>query len=107
MQVLELVHGLEFHDIQTVREDSIGFPFQQMLALVCRDVTDSRENVRTMCCRSLYAVSMVDTAFSGLMVYVEILKIVVEIDRAGAKVATEKCRVGSKDSRHVYMAFST
>jgi hypothetical protein len=44
---------------------------------------------------------VVDTALSCLGVDVEVLEIVVEIDRAGAEVATEERGVGGEDGGNI------
>jgi hypothetical protein len=50
---------------------------------------------------ALNAVAVVDTALSCLGVDVEVLEIIVEIDRAGAEVATEERGVGGKDGGNI------
>lgn len=45
MQILEFVHGREFRNIKTVRENAIWLAFQKMLALVSRDMGDGSENI--------------------------------------------------------------
>ncbi len=52
------------------------------------------------------AVSVIDTAFSRLVVNVEILEIVVKVNRACAEVASKKGRVCSKDGGHIDVAFA-
>lgn len=60
-----------------------------------------------MCCRSFDAVSMVDTAFTGFMVDVKVLEVVVKVDGAGAEVSPEKGCVGREDCRYVDMTLAT
>ena len=97
MQVLELVHGLELDDIQPIRQYPVGFPLQQMLTLISSDMRYSREHVCTMCCRSFNTVSMVDAAFTGFVVDVEVLEVVVKVNGAGAEISPEKGCVGRED----------
>ena len=101
MQILELVHSLELDDIETVGEDAIRFPLEQVLGFVGGDVGDRRENVGAMRRGSLDAVSVVDPALSCFMIDIEILQIVVEVDAARAEVAAEECCVSSEESRDV------
>ena len=101
VKVLELVHRLELDDVQTVRENAVWFPLEQVLRLVSSDMGDRRENVGAMGCRSLDAVAVVDPALSCFMINIEILQIVVEVDTACAEVAAKECCVSSEDSRDV------
>lgn len=45
MHVLELVHGGEFGDVETVGDDSVRLALEQVLSLVGRDVRDGGEDV--------------------------------------------------------------
>lgn len=65
-----------------------------------------RKHVRTMCCRSFDAVSMVDATFTGFMVDIEVLEVVVKIDGAGAEITPEKGCVGCKDCCYVDVTFA-
>lgn len=80
---MELVDGLEFDNIETVRKNTIRFSLQQVLALVCSDMRHGRENIGAVCGRSFYAVSVVDTSFPSFMIDVEILEVVVKVYRTG------------------------
>lgn len=104
VQVLELVHGGELDDVETVGKDTVGFPLEQVLAFVGGDVADGGENVRAVRRSPFDAVSVVDTALSSFMVDVKVLQVVVKIDRTGAKVPAEQRRVGGKDRGDVDMA---
>lgn len=57
-----------------------------------------------MCRGALDAVTVVDTALAGLSIDIEVLEVVVEIDRAGAKVTTKEGGVGGEDGRNVNAA---
>ncbi len=94
MQVLEFVHRLELDDIQPVWQDTIRFTLQQMLAFICCDMRHGCEHIGTMCSGAFDAIAMVDTAFAGLVVDIEILEIVVEVDGTCAEVSAEKSGVG-------------
>ena len=38
VQILELVHRLELHDVEAVGEDAIGLPLKQVFTFIRRDV---------------------------------------------------------------------
>ncbi len=101
MQVLELVHGLELDDVETVRQDTVGLAFEEMLGLVGGDVADGSEDVCAVSCSPLDTVAVVDATLAGLVVYVEVLQIVVEIDAASAEVSTEESGMGGEDGGYV------
>jgi len=48
MHILEFMHGLKLDDVQAIGQYAVGFTFQQMLALVCRDVGDGCKDISTM-----------------------------------------------------------
>ena len=98
VHVLELVHCLELDNIETIWENTIGLALEQMSALVGHDVENGRENVGAVGGRALNAVAVVDAALAGLMVDVEVLEVVVKVDRAGAEVAAEESGMGGEDS---------
>lgn len=77
-----------------------------MLGFVGRDVRDSGEYVGTVCSASLDAVAVIDATFSCLVVNIEVGEVVVEIDRSGTKVTSEKGGVSREDGRYVDVAFS-
>lgn len=72
-----------------------------MFALVRGDVTDGRKDIRTVRGRPLDTVSMVDTPLTGLVIYVKVLQVVVEIDGTGAEVSSEKSGVSGEDGGDV------
>ena len=49
-----------------------------------------------MGCTSLNTVTVVDATFASFMINVEILKIVVEVDRAGTEITAEQGSMGGK-----------
>lgn len=65
-----------------------------MLRFVRGDVRNGGENVRTVGRGSLDAVSVIDSAFPGFLVDIEVCEVVVEIDGTGAEVSSEERRVG-------------
>ena len=106
VQILELVHRLELDDVETVREHSIGLPFEQVLAFIGGDVRHGREHIGAVRRGTFDAVSVVDAALAGFVINVEVLEVVVEVDRAGAEVASEEGCVGGEDGRDVDMALA-
>lgn len=80
VQVLELVHRLEFDDVKPVGDDAVGLSFEEMLRLVRGDVRYSREYVRAVRSGALDAVAVVDSAFARFVIDVEVLQVVVKVD---------------------------
>jgi hypothetical protein len=105
MQILELVNGREFLDIETVGQHAIGFSLEQMLGLEGGDVGDCGEDIGGVSRCALYAVSMIDPSLSCFCVHIEELQIVVEVDRAGAEVSSKEGGVGSEDGGDVHLSF--
>lgn len=101
VQVLELMHGRELDDIETVGEDAIGLALQEMLALKGGDVGDGGEDVAGVSSGTLNAVPVVDATLARFGIDIEVLEVVVEIDGAGAEISSEKRSVGRKDSGDV------
>lgn len=85
-----------------------GLPFEQLFTFKRGDVTDGREDVCTMCCRTLDAVSdghssvridqtmqsemnspMIDTTLSSFMINIKVLQVVVKVYTSGAQVSTQ------------------
>lgn len=79
MQILEFVHGLEFDDVEPIRQNSIRLSLQQMFALVGGDVTDCGEDIGGMCSSAFYAISVIDSSFAGFVIDIKVLEIVVEV----------------------------
>ncbi len=80
VQVLELVHRLEFDNVKPIWKDTIRFAFEKMFAFVGCDVGDGCEDVCTMGCGALNAVPVVNTTFSSFVVNIKVLEVIVEID---------------------------
>lgn len=103
MQVLELVHSRELLHIETIGQNAVGLPLQQVLTLKGRNVRDRREDIGTVRSSPLNAVTVVDATLSGLGVYIKVLQIVVEIDGAGTEVATKESSVGREDGGQIHV----
>ena len=73
VEVLELVHGLELDDIESVGEDAIWFTLEEMLGLVGGDVGDGGKDVGAVGGGALYTVTVVDAALASFVVDVEVL----------------------------------
>ena len=97
---------MELDYIEAVGEDAVRFALEKVLGLVRGDMRNRGENVGTMGRRSLDAVTVVDPAFSGLVIDVEVLKIVVEIDAASAEITTEESSMGGEHGRNVYVTLA-
>lgn len=106
VEILELVHCLEFDNVQTIRNHTIRLSLEQMFRFVCCDVRNSGENVCTMCGGTLNAVAVVDAALSSFVINVKVLEVVVEVNRASTEVSTEQGSMGGKDSCDVNVPFS-
>ena len=104
VQVLELVRRRELDDVETVGQHAVGLALQQVLALVRGDVRDGGEDVGRVGRGALDAVPVVDAALARLAVDVEVLEVVVEVDRAGAEVSAQQGRVRREDGRDVHPA---
>jgi hypothetical protein len=68
---------------------------------------DGCEDIGTMCCAAFDAISVVYTTLSCLVVNIEILKIVVKVDRACAEITAEKGSMCGEYSSNVNVSFST
>lgn len=101
MQVLELVRCRELLDIESIGQNTVWFPLEQMLALVRCDVRDGCEDVGGVGRSSLDAISVVYTTLSSFRIHIEELQVVVEVDRTCAKISSEKCGVGGKNGRDI------
>lgn len=97
MQILELVHGGELGHVETVGQDTVGFPLQQMLRLEGSDVRDSREDIARVGGSPFNAVSVIDASLASLCVYVKVLQVVVEINGASAEISSEESGVRGED----------
>lgn len=106
MQILELMHRLELHHVQPIRQHPVRLPLQQMLRLVRRDMGHRREHVRAMRRRALDAVTVVNPALARFVVNVKVLEVVVEIDAASAEVASQERCVRGEDGGDVDVSFS-
>jgi len=101
MQVLKLVHGREFGDVQTVWQDTIWLALEKMLRLVGSNVGNSCEDIAGVRGGTLDTVSVINTTLSSFGIDIKVLEVVVEIDRTSAQVSTKKCGVGGEDRGNV------
>jgi len=107
VHILEFMHSLKLDDIQAVGQYTIRFALQQMLTLVCRNMGDGRKDISTMSSRTFNTVSVINATFSGFVIDIEVLKIIVEIYRTSTEIPAEKSGVGSEDGSDVDMTFTT
>lgn len=83
MQILKLVDGREFLNIQSVGCYEIGFAFQQMLRFITGNLRDGGKDMRQVCGGPFNAISMIDLPFARLFVHTKFVQIVIEIGLAG------------------------
>lgn len=101
VQILKLMHGRELGNVEAIGQDSVRLALQQVLALERGNVGDGREDVTRMSRRALDAVPVVDAALPSFRVNIEPLKVVVEVNRAGAEVSAEQRGMRCEDRRNV------
>ena len=77
-----------------------------MLAFIGGDVTDCREDIGGMSSSAFYAISVIDPSFAGFMIDVEILQIVVKVDRSSTQVSCEQSGVRGEDCSDIDATFS-
>ena len=53
------------------------------------------------------AIAMIDATFPRLVIYVEVLEVVIKVDRACTEVTSEKGSMSSEDGGDVYVTFAT
>jgi hypothetical protein len=97
MKVLELVHSRELHDIQTIRQDAVRFSLEKVLTLICGDVRHCCENVSGMSSSALDTITVVDATLAGLCIYIEILEIVVKVNRPSTEISSKESSMGCED----------
>lgn len=59
-----------------------------------------------MCGSTLDAIAMVDASSAGFAVYVKVLEVVVEVDVASTKVATQKGSMSGENSSHINVSLA-
>lgn len=101
VQVLEFMDGGKFGYVEPVGQDTIGLSLQQMLRLECCNVRHGRKYVARVCGCALDTVSMVDAPLAGFGVDVEVLQVVIKVDRAGAKISSEESGMRREDGGDV------
>lgn len=95
------MHGREFCDIKAVGQNSVWLALQEMFGFVGSDMGDSCEDIARVGSCSFNTVSVIDTTFSSFRIHIKVLQVVVEIDRAGAKISTKKSGVSCENSRNI------
>ena len=73
VKILEFVQGSKLFHIQPVGSDNVGLAFQQMLSFEASDVRYRGEHVSQVGTSSLDAVAVVNLAFAGFFVNVELV----------------------------------
>jgi hypothetical protein len=70
-------------------------------------MTDGSENISGMCSCSFNAVTVINSSFASFMIDIEILQVVIKVDRARTQVPSEKSSVGSENCSDIDTAFPT
>lgn len=107
VKILELVSRAELLDVETVGQDTVRLALEQVFAFVGGNVGNGSEDIRRVCRTTFYAVAVVDASLASLSVDIEILQVVVKVDRAGAEVAAEQGSVSGENGGHVDLALLT
>jgi hypothetical protein len=95
------MHGREFRNIETIRKDAIGFALEKMFAFVSSDMGNGCKYVASMCCSSLDAIAVINSSFTSLRIHIEVLEVVVEVDRSGAEIASKESCMRGEDSGNI------
>ncbi len=67
------MHGGELGHIETVGKHTVGLALEEMLAFVCGDVRDGREDIAGMSSCALDAVTMIDPTLASLRIHIKVL----------------------------------
>lgn len=97
VQILELVHGGEFGDVETVGQHSVRLALEKMLRFVGSDVGDGSEDIARVCRCTLNTVTVVDATLTSFRINVKILQVIIKINRSSAKISTKKGSVSRED----------
>jgi hypothetical protein len=74
------VHGLEFDDVQPIRQYTVWLALEEVFGLIGGNVRDSSKDIGAVGSRAFNTISVVDTTFPRFVIDIEVLKIVVEVD---------------------------
>lgn len=77
-----------------------------MFTFVCRNVRDGSEDISAVSGGTLYAIAVIYTAFTGLVVDVKVLEVVVKVDGSSAEISAEKGGMGREYGSDVEMTLS-
>ena len=105
VQIRVLAHPLKIVGVQAIWHDTVRLALQEILRLQGSDVRYSGEDVRTVCRCTLDAISMVYAAFSGFMVDVKILDIVIKVNIASGEVTAKESSVCREHCRDIDATF--
>lgn len=84
VEVLELVEGGEFDDVQSVGSDDVRFTFEKMLSLQAGDFRNCGEHVCQVRSGPFQTVSVVNLPFARLFIHVKLQK-------EGVKITNTNC----------------
>lgn len=77
-----------------------------MFTFVCRNVRDSSEDISAVSGGTLYAIAVIYAAFTGLVVDVKVLEVVVKVDGSRTEISAKKGGMGGKYGSDVEMTLS-
>jgi hypothetical protein len=80
VEVLELVHGLEFDYVQPIRQNTVWLALKEAFCLLRGKVRDGSKDIGAVGSRAFNAISVVDTTLPRFVIDIEVLKIIVEVD---------------------------
>ena len=69
-----------------------------MFCLIGSNVRDGSKDIGAVGSRAFNAISVVDTTLPRFVIDIEVLKIIVEIDRASAEVSAQECSMSCENS---------
>ena len=87
VQVLELVHRLEFDHVQPVRQYPVGFTLKQVFQLVSGNMGHRGEHIGGVSGTAFNAVTVVNTPLTGFNINVKLVQIIVEVRQPRTEVA--------------------
>ena len=74
------MHGLEFDDVQPIRQNTVWLALKEVFCLIGGNVRDGSKDIGAVGSRAFNAISVVDTTLPRFVIDIEVLKIVVEVD---------------------------
>ena len=101
VKILKLVHRGKLDNVQSIGQNTIWLAFEQVLALVSRDVRNCGEDITRMGRCTFDTVTVVNSSLARFSIHIEILKVVVEINGSSAQVSSKKGSVSCEDGCNI------